>query len=377
MTEVDASQHENLNEEGYVCVMNKEKDEKKEIMDNEDRKEFLKDFIQSQGKRLRFNLKYNASLEGIFSDLSMPSWAGQVLPSSTLAADIVSVGDSWLNFAITKALIEPMEGVEDQEWFKGLGDKWKDWADLWRPELEGKISMVDSPREVAGAVLKYMGASYNTNNLDLEVAGGKSAVQKNLQLLRKQVRLFDSVNYLKAFAVGDVWVAVGWSSDVIPIAKRTSDVTVIVPKSGASLWADLWAIPAVSRFETNRIGGRVRGPSPLTHQWIEFCLQAARALPFKQEVIPGASPAALGSTQIEVPTELTKGKPRLDTNLIAGVPPPEILARCEFLEPLSDSALSDYQWLISTMQEPNHGFVDRMHHHISLMQKFWLNRKLH
>lgn len=55
-----------------------------------------------------------------------------------------------------------------------------------------------------------------------------------------QVRLFDSVNYLKAFAVGDVWVAVGWSSDVIPIAKRTSDVTVIVPKSGASLWADLW-----------------------------------------------------------------------------------------------------------------------------------------
>uniref|UniRef100_A0A2N9FEX8 Uncharacterized protein n=1 Tax=Fagus sylvatica TaxID=28930 RepID=A0A2N9FEX8_FAGSY len=101
---------------------------------------------------------------------------------------------------------------------------------------------------------------------------------------------------------------------------------VIVPKSEASLWADLWAIPATSGFETNRIGGRVRGPSPLIHQWIEFCLQAARALPFKQEVIPGASPSALESAQVEVPTELTKGKPRLDTNLIAGVPPPEILA---------------------------------------------------
>ncbi|GMY05097.1 Spermidine/putrescine-binding periplasmic protein 1 [Fagus crenata] len=103
------------------------------------------------------------------------------------------------------------------------------------------------------------------------------------------------------------------------------------------------AIPATSRFETNRIGGRVRGPSPLIHQWIEFCLQAARALPFKQEVIPGASPSALESAQVEVPTELTKGKPRLDTNLIAGVPPPEILARCEFLEPLSDCTLSDYR----------------------------------
>lgn len=42
--------------------------------------------------------------------------------------------------------------------------------------------MVDSPREVVGAVLKYMGASYNTNNI-LQVDG----VQKNLTSLRNQV----------------------------------------------------------------------------------------------------------------------------------------------------------------------------------------------
>lgn len=55
-----------------------------------------------------------------------------------------------------------------------------------------------------------------------------------------QVRLFDSLNYIKAFGVGDVWVAVGWSSDILPIAKRSSNVAVVVPKSGTSLWADLW-----------------------------------------------------------------------------------------------------------------------------------------
>ena len=55
-----------------------------------------------------------------------------------------------------------------------------------------------------------------------------------------QVQLFDSMNYLKSFSVGDVWVAVGWSSDVIPAAKRMSNVAVVVPKSGSSLWADLW-----------------------------------------------------------------------------------------------------------------------------------------
>lgn len=62
----------------------------------------------------------------------------------------------------------------------------EDWSDLWRPELAGRISMVNSPREVVGAVLKFMGASYNTQDMDLQVAGGRDAVQKNLTLLRKQ-----------------------------------------------------------------------------------------------------------------------------------------------------------------------------------------------
>jgi hypothetical protein len=127
----------------------------------------------------------------------------------------------------------------------------------------------------------------------------------------------------------------------------------------------LQAIPAATKLETNQIGGRIRGPSPLIHQWIEFCLQAARALPFKQEVIPGATPSAIENSVIEVPKELTKGKPKLDTNLIAGVPPPEILTKCEFLEPLPDATLSDYKLLIRTMQIPDPGFIHRIQHYIS------------
>lgn len=250
----------------------------------------------------------------------------------------------------------------------------EDWADLWRTDLAGKISMVDSPREVVGAVLKYMGASYNTSNIDSEVPGGRTSVQENLATLKNQVRLFDSANYLKAFNVGDVWVAVGWSSDILPIAKRMSDVTVIVPKSGASLWADLWAIPAASSIMTDTIGGRVRGPSPLVHQWIEFCLQTERASPFEEEVIAGASPSALERGPIKFFVELNKNKPKLDTNLIAGVPPADILARCEFLEPLSESALLDYQCLIASIQNPSHGsgMIEKLQGYVlSVIQTFW------
>lgn len=385
---------------------------------------WVKDFMQSQGKRLKFQLKLNGSLDGIFSDLATSFEKGNVGSSSLVAADLISVGDSWLGYAIKKGMIQSIEGAEDQDWFKALSSRWKaylrrnsegdidpdgkiwaapyrwgcmviaykkskfqkhnlapieDWKDLWRPELAGRISMVNSPREVVGAVLKYMGASYNISSIDLQVAGGRDAVQRNLEVLANQVRLFDNTHYLKAFGVGDVWVAVGWSSDVLPIAKRMSNIAVVVPKSGASLWADLWAIPAASRLKTNRIGGRIRGPSPLIHQWAEFCLQAARAVPFSQEVIPGASPFALESTPVEAPKEL-KGKPKLDTNLIAGVPPPDILARCEFLEPLPDTTLaeSEYQWLISSIKKSDRGgLINKMWGRVSsLIQTFQLKLNL-
>ncbi|ONK71624.1 uncharacterized protein A4U43_C04F10620 [Asparagus officinalis] len=363
---------------------------------------WIKDFFQAQGKRVKFSSDYRATLDSIYSEMSTALSKGSVDTKNAMSADLVSVGGSWLSFAIRDRLIEPIKNVEEQDWFKGLSEKWKvylcrndkgeldpngdiwgapyrwgtmviayktnkfrkhkltpieDWGDLWRPELTGKISMIDSPREVIGAVLKHMGASYNTKNIDSQISGGREAIMHNLVMLQKQVRLFDSVHYLKSFGAGDVWVAVGWSSDVIPAAKRMSNVAVIVPKSGASLWADIWAIPAASRFTGDQIGGRIRGPSPLIHQWIEFCLQTARGLPFQQQIVPGASPVALEPILVEATRESTKGRPKLETNLNDGVPAPEILSRCEFLEPLSDKALEDYQWLISCMQKPCQGWV--------------------
>lgn len=47
--------------------------------------------------------------------------------------------------------------------------------------------MVDSPREVIGATLKYLGASYNTADIESQVAGGREAVLKCLTLLQSRV----------------------------------------------------------------------------------------------------------------------------------------------------------------------------------------------
>ncbi|KAG8100888.1 hypothetical protein GUJ93_ZPchr0169g29005 [Zizania palustris] len=299
---------------------------------------WIKDFFEVQGKRLKLSPEFRSSLDALFSEMSQCLDKGQIQPKSAMAADVNHNGEVDPNGAIwgvpyrwgTVVIAYKINKFKRHN-LKPI----KDWEDLWRPELAGKIAMVDSPREVI-------------------VSGGRETVLESLKQLQKQVQLFDSMNYLKSFGVGDVWVAVGWSGDVIPAAKRMSNVAVVVPKSGSSLWADLWAIPSATKFQTNQIGGRTRGPSPLIHQWFDFCLQSARSLPFRQDVIPGASPLFLENPAPEVPQE-QKRKPELDTNLVRGAPPPEILEKCEFLEPLSEKALDDYQWLISRMQSPRRG----------------------
>eukprot|EP00249_Psilotum_nudum_P022459 c28523_g1_i1 orf=126-2333(+) len=362
---------------------------------------WLKDFMLSQGRRAKTVVEYRGNLKEIITVLATVLEKGNIKPQSIVAADLVTVGDSWLGIAVSGGLIEPIKNAEQYDWFQKLDPRWqallrrnekghldsqgdiwgvpyrwgsmviaykkdklaknnaspiKDWIDLWRPELAGKISMVDSPREVIGAVLKSLGASYNTLNFEKDVRGGKEAVKQQFLALQKQVRLFDSTQYLKALEIGDVWVAVGWSSDVIPLAKRMSNVTVVAPESGTSLWADIWAIPAAGKIQCDKIGGRIRGPSPLIYQWLEFCLQPARALPFQQGVFAGASPLCLLNSPriMNNSLELTsingnhrKAGPQLDSNFIEGMPPLDIMAKSEFLEPLSPKAVMDYQWLFS------------------------------
>lgn len=124
------------------------------------------------------------------------------------------------------------------------------------------------------------------------------------------------------------------------------------------------AIPAISDSgkEAEALGGRVRGPSPLIHQWIEFCLQPARSLPFTREVIPGASPSAIEGPLAREPEETKKSRAKLDTNLVSGVPPPEILSKCEFLEPLPEATLLEYRLLIDTVrkQREGHGLNEKL-----------------
>ncbi len=233
--------------------------------------------------------------EGWLSSLPFGPW--RPLP----VADLVTLGDYWLAAAIEQQLIQPLDVSEIKEWSnldrkwqelvkrndKGLADSkgkiwaapyrwgstvivynrdkfkdfdWKpqDWKDLWRPELRSRVSLLNQSREAIGLTLKKIGKSYNTQKLS-EVP----QLESELRALNKQVKLYSSDRYIEPLIIGDTWIGVGWSSDVLPLIARYPQLTVVIPSSGTALWADLWVHP--TNKNTNKTN--------LFYKWIDFCLQ--------------------------------------------------------------------------------------------------------
>ncbi len=61
----------------------------------------------------------------LYSEMSQCLDKGQLKQKSAMAADVVSIGDSWLGYAIRKGLVEPVKNAEEQDWFQSLSNRWK------------------------------------------------------------------------------------------------------------------------------------------------------------------------------------------------------------------------------------------------------------
>ncbi|OUL35797.1 polyamine ABC transporter substrate-binding protein [Nostoc sp. T09] len=283
----------------------------------------------------------------------------------TPIADLVTLGDFWLKAAIEQKLIQPLNEQQIKQW-SVLDDKWKklvtrneqgnpdtqgkvwaapyrwgstvivynrnkfqelgwtpkDWSDLWRDGLRSRISLLNQPREVIGLVLKKLGKSYNTDNLDQV-----PELEKELRSLNQQVKFYSSNTYLEPLIIEDTWLAVGWSDDVLPVLARYPHLTAVIPQSGTAVWADLWVRPKGVDKET------------LANQWIDFCWQPAIA------------------KQISL---LSKTNSPISTNIVASdiqesfrnllLSNREVFDKSEFLLPLSPLAIKQYESLFSKIK---------------------------
>ena len=292
-------------------------------------------------------------------------------------ADLVTLGDSWLETAIQQQLIQPLEIEQLQGWqqlpprwqelvkrntqgqltpsgkiwgapyrwgttviaynrdkFKGRGWTPKDWSDLWRPELRDRISLLDQPREVIGLALKKLGSSYNTTNLSQI-----SNLKEELLALHQQVKFYSSSHYLEPLILEDTYVAVGWSTDILPLRTSYPQIEAVVPQSGTALWTDNWVQP--TSVTTNSDFAETEDRRALMKQWIDFCWQPK---PVREISLysNATSPMVIGINPAELPEDLRGNRLLL--------PESSVLDKCEFLKPLPKPLLEQYQALWKEMR---------------------------
>jgi putative spermidine/putrescine transport system substrate-binding protein len=288
--------------------------------------------------------------------------------SAAYIPNLVSMGDGWLPKAIQEKSIEPIATQTLTNWGKlesrwqelarrddrgnsstsgqvwGVPYRWgttmiayrrdllaaaqmplpQDWADLWQPKLKQRISLLDRSREVIGLTLKKLAASYNPADLD-RVTNLKTELQK----LHQQVKFYSADTYLQPLTLGDTWVAVGWSSDIIDLVQKNPKIGAIVPKSGTAIWADLWVQPTSKHSNAAR-------RSQLSQQWMDYCLQPQPSNQIS-ELSSGAAPLLTSLPAANIPADLQA------KSLI--LPDRSILARSEFIYPLSATIQAQFDKL--------------------------------
>ena len=117
------------------------------------------------------------------------------------------------------------------------------WAIIFEPEylqkIRGRVTVLDSQRELMAAALRYLGYSVNDNN----PAHWQQA--KDLIIRAKPYwATFSNTSYIRELAVGNLWVVHGYSNDLFQAALdaqktgRNFTISYAAPKEGAVLALD-------------------------------------------------------------------------------------------------------------------------------------------
>ncbi|MEO7145411.1 MAG: spermidine/putrescine ABC transporter substrate-binding protein [Bryobacteraceae bacterium] len=192
------------------------------------------------------------------------------------------------------------------------------WADLWSNRFQRGLTMLDDPAEVFGACLKKLGDSINaTDARQLEAAKMEAIRQKPL------LRAYLNAEVRDQLVAGDVIAAQLWATAAQQAIDAAPGLAFVHPSEGFPLYADAAAIL------------RESGRKVLAHSFLNYLLRpevAARAAEFtKTATANGAAERLL---------------PALMRNNPALYPPPAVLARGEWFEPLPAKAqrLRDRLW---------------------------------
>jgi putrescine transport system substrate-binding protein len=147
---------------------------------------------------------------------------------------------------------------------EALGAAPDSWDVLFKPENAEKlagcgIALLDSPSEVMGTVLHYIGKDANSESEE-----DLAAAEAVLTAVKPHIRYFHSSQYIDDLANGEICLALGYSGDIFIAADSAAEgveVGYVIPKEGAATLMDLLAIPADAPHPEN------------AHKFIDYIMQ--------------------------------------------------------------------------------------------------------
>ena len=124
------------------------------------------------------------------------------------------------------------------------------WDLLFKPDVVAKlkdcgVAVLDSPSEVMGIALHYLGLDPNSENPD-DLAKAEALMNS----IKPSIRYFHSSQYIDDLGNGEICLALGYSGDVFQAvdaaatAKAGNEVAYLIPKEGAATLIDFLAIPS-------------------------------------------------------------------------------------------------------------------------------------
>ncbi|MFD1705991.1 PotD/PotF family extracellular solute-binding protein [Siminovitchia sediminis] len=191
------------------------------------------------------------------------------------------------------------------------------YTDLWSPELENQLVVLDDQRMIIGMILKSLGYSANsTDPKELE-----EAKEKMIELL-PNIKAFDSDSPKQMMVNGEAAGGLVWGPEIALAQREGANFETIIPEEGLLITMDNWVIPKDAKNKE------------LAEKFINFILEpeiSAEIAQHQPYINPNKEARKLIDEDI--------------LNNIAIYPPEEEVERLEYIEDIGEAIqLYDRVW---------------------------------
>lgn len=126
----------------------------------------------------------------------------------------------------------------------------KNVSDLWKPELKGRVEVLDEMRDTVGLIMLEQGVDISGSFTADQFQAGVDELEKRIS--DGQIRQVKGNSYKEDLISGDALAVIGWSGDIFQINAENDDKWgFALPEAGGTLAFDNLLVPVGSPHKKN------------------------------------------------------------------------------------------------------------------------------